>query len=247
MNKHWKIGTLLLVTLCASVLLFGQTQQSKPQHPLGQEPDISEFPIADFETEKDRKDKDKGRKYNLRNAPPISEASDLIFAVSHSELYLPLFPVALSSAIVIGEITDATAHLSEDHTNIYSEFSFRISKVLKHDNDVHLSGASSIAVERVGGRIRLPSGKVVVSRTSRQDMPRVGRHYVLFLTHNSLGGRHEGFYIVTGYEFRNGRVFPLDPLGVAHPSAKYFDTSESEFLNDLVKALDKPSSISEPR
>ncbi len=68
-------------------------------------------------------------------------------------------------------------------------------------------------------------------------MPRVARRYVLFLTHNSPGGHYEGLYILTGHELRNGRVFPLDRLGPAHPITTYTNTDETKFLYDLFQAL----------
>jgi hypothetical protein len=40
-------------------------------------------------------------------------------------------PTHISNAVVIGEVTDAKAYLSEDRTSVYSEFTIRVGEVLK--------------------------------------------------------------------------------------------------------------------
>jgi hypothetical protein len=206
--------------------------------------DTSNFPIAEFSArpanEKERAKRDtKGKKYNSKYAPPISESSDSIHVNTDWDVNLPAFPVEKSAAVVIGRVTKAAAHLSENKTNIYSEFEVQIDEVLKNDGSSIASG-SSLIVERAGGRVKLPSGKLVVSIVEHQQLPEVGRQYLLFLTHESpLFGEpnKEDFFILTAYEFRDGRVFPLDKTLPGHPIAAITGVDESSFLNDLNSAL----------
>jgi hypothetical protein len=145
--------------------------------------------------------------------------------------------VSKSSAVIIGDITEAQAYLSEDGTNIYSEFVVQVQQILKNDNQVSIG--NSIVVERSGGRVRLPSGKIVTARTIDQDLPRIGKRYVLFLTHEFSGVNTETLNILTGYEVRDGQVFPLDKLGPKHPISAYSGVDKLVFLDDLAKALAK--------
>lgn len=214
-----------------------------------QQIDASRFPIVDCAspTPTDPKERAKreakSKKYNNRHALPITESTDSIFHIMEWDLGLPALPVAKSSAVIIGEITDARAYLSEDKTDIYSEFAVRIEVILKNDSRTAFSPGGSVIVERDGGRLRFPSGKVVLSATNHQSMPRIGGRYVLFLTPSfPIGGEYEhDFYLITGYEFRAGIVFPLDDPGPGHPITAYKGTSEASFLNDLSSAIANPS------
>ncbi len=84
----------------------------------------------------------------------------------------------------------------------------------------------------------MASGKLVVSWTSNQNMPKVGSRYVFFLTHDfeMAGDTGNDFYLLTGYEFKDGKVLLLDSSlkqeVLAHKGA-----TESSFLKDLITAL----------
>lgn len=239
MKRNWKTSICFLVFLGMARLLA-----SRGQEPIRtqEEPDVDKFPIADYSSAKNSwKRSAKGRKYNRRHAPRVTESIDGIFSVTDWEVGLSAFPVAESSAIVIGEITDAQAQLSEDETNIYSEFIFRVDEVLKSDTKIPFKTGDVITVERLGGRLRLPSGKVVVSRISHQDLPRIGGRYVLFLNHSFLTGPSEDFQLLTGYELRKSQVFPLDKLNPEHPIAAYSGFDQKLFLTELAKVLANPT------
>ncbi len=232
--------------------LLSQTQDTDPRKQKQKEPvrqtdevDTTQFPITDYsaagtaDLKVRAKREAKGKKYNNRAAPQISESSDGIFTIGDWEVGLPALPVARSSAVIIGDIIDAQAFLSEDGTNIYSEFVVQVQQILKNDSQIPLG--NSVAVERSGGRVRLTSGKIVTARTNHQDLPRIGRRYVLFLTHDfSSGVNTESLNILTGYELRENRVFPLDKLGPKHPINSYKGADEASFLNDLAKVLVNP-------
>lgn len=180
----------------------------------------------------------KSKKYNDKHAPRLTEVSDQIFDLSDWDVRLPALPVAQSVAIIIGEITEARAFLSDDQTNVYSEFSVRVDEVLKNENKNPISLGKLLVLERKGGRVRFPSGKIAVSLVNHQDLPHTGKRYVLFLTHQfPLGGEIQDFYILTGYEFQGGRVFPLDKLPFGHPITTYKGRDETSFLTDLRVAI----------
>jgi len=202
--------------------------------------DTSNFPIVESTAnlptdpnERAQRDR-KNKKYNSRTAAPIRE-SDQIYAFTDWELGLPALPVAKSAVIVIGEISTAQAFLSEDKCAVYCEFGVRIDEVLKTENRFPVISGSVLPVERMGGRVRFPSGKLAVSIVDKQDMPHIGGRYVLFLVHR-FSSETEDFYILTGYELRSGRVSLLDRI-TSGPMADYRGTDEVSFLRDLRIAI----------
>lgn len=229
--KHKKTLILLAtITLTSLLVINGQKTKSDDQA------DVSQFPILDYEKKSTASTSDSKarKKYNNRYAPRISESSDRIFSASDWAVKLPALPVGKSAAVIVGEVTQAQAQLSEDETNIYSEFTVQIANILKNDNYFSLGLGNSVVVERLGGRVRLASGKVIVSQTDKQDLPRIGKRYVLFLTRDE---GDEDFHILTGYELREGKVFPLDKLRPGHPITSYTGTSETSFFKDLNQIL----------
>jgi len=213
-----------------------------------QQVDKPHFPTTDYGSmPSDLKERErwqsKSKKYKRKHAPKITESTDQIFHIIDWDVRLLALPVARSAAIVTGEITNEKAYLSEDETNIYSEFSIRIDEVLKNDIANSLSTGSSLIAEREGGRVRFPSGKIVTSYVIHQDMPRTGRSYAFFLTHAQLtSGDSEWFHLLTAYELRDDRVFPLDDVSDRHPMNRYKGASETDFLLDLRAAIAKGDS-----
>ncbi len=236
MNQNWKTVTCFLVaiTLTTLFVIKGQKQVKNDD-----QPDVSQFPTVEYPGRKvlTEKQQTRSKKYNSR-APVIKEDTDKIFLISDWDLRLPALPVKISAAVVIGEVTDAQAYLSGDQTKIYSEFVVQIHQVIKNDNKNPLGPGNSMIVERSGGRVRFPSGKVVVSATNHQDLPRIGKRYLFFLTHEGPDARdYDDFHILTGYELRDGRVFPLDKPGPGHPITAYKGATETLLLNELAIAL----------
>ena len=232
-----------LVALVAIVLSFAilavDTQNSRSQQPLQQDIDTSQFPTAEFGVKPgDPKERArwqaKSRKYNRKHTLRISEANDRIFTIVDWDVGLPAFPVARSAAIITGEVTDARAYLSEDGTGIYSEFSIQVDEILKNDPLDPVTAGVPLFAEREGGRVRLPSGKIVTAQVVNQDMPRPGRRYAFFLMRGSLtGSDSEGLQLLTAYELREGHIFPLDMVSAKHPINQYKGKAVEEFLTEL--------------
>lgn len=73
----------------------------------------------------------------------------------------PALPASLGDAVAVGEVTDAKAYLTNDKVSVYSEFTIRIQEVLKAGG-APLAPGSAVEAKRAGGRVRLPSGKVLL-------------------------------------------------------------------------------------
>jgi len=65
----------------------------------------------------------------------------------------PAFPVSRSDTVVIGEVKDAAAYLSQDKTNVYSEFAVQIESVLVNTSPLQIVSNNAIVTERSGGRV----------------------------------------------------------------------------------------------
>ena len=236
----------LLVFVLVMSAVFSQAVVKKQQ---SETPDFSNFPIVDLAAQSPTEPKAKAirdfkaRKYSKKYAKAIGEETDQIFSTSDWDIRLPALPVQRSAAVIIGTVCRADAYLTPDKTGVYSEFAVKVDSILKEDPKKQLTGGATINVERNGGRVRMASGKMVVSWTNHQDMPKVGSRYVFFLTHDFeiAGDTYDDFYLLTGYELKDGKVFPLDKSPKQSVLA-YNGTAESSFLTDLVEALKTPMS-----
>ena len=177
-------------------------------------------------------------RYDNRRPQPISElpvGTEELPMNTHWGWQLTTLPISQSDAVVIGDILDAQAHLSLDRTGIYSEFKIQIKEVLNDRTQASLFVGEQITVEREGGAVRFPSGRIQQYRVTNQFMPRVGRQFLLFLRHNEDG---QDYSILTGYELRGNRVTPLDNLEQFN---LYKGTEQTTFLNTVREAIAHPT------
>ena len=197
--------------------------------------DINQFPIADFSTSQptDKKRQDRGRKRDKSDWAVSPDAvSESTVTVDAVDLGMPAFPIEQAAAVVIGIVTDAKAFLSNDKTGVYSSFEIAVDEILKNPGELTIG--NSIEVEREGGRVKFPSGRVHLYLISEQDMPHVGGRYVLFLSKTDY---KSVFEIITGYEIRGESVYSLDELPQAR---RHEGSSASTFLQELKTKLGSP-------
>lgn len=150
---------------------------------------------------------------------------------SHWWKGIPALPTAESDAIVIAKVLDAKAYLSSNRTAVYSEYLTFLEEVLKNTNGPAINVGDTIAVERLGGSVRFPSGKIQDYRISKQSLPSNDREYTLFLKYNG-----NGYDIITGYLIKNGRISPLDGDGDLQ-FGKYEGRTFESFLGELRNAI----------
>lgn len=135
----------------------------------------------------------------------------------------PGIPVEQSPVIVIGDVLQSEAHLSEDKTNVYSEFTIRLVDVIKADSSLP---ASEMVVERLGGYVRYSDGRKLLYRVGTGGMPRVGARYLFFLKPTP----ELDYSILTAYEFGDKGIVALDPSG----QFEQYDGYAAETLRSLV-------------
>jgi hypothetical protein len=162
----------------------------------------------------------------------------------------PAIPITQSDAVLIGDIVGADAYLSNDKTSIYSEFAVAVSDILKDTSSTILTG-NRITIERSGGALRFPSGKILIRGLLGKPLPKMTGRYVFFLKRDEEG---EDFSLITAYELRGGKVFPLDGLSpkdeVIEPFAayqQYKGADESTFIAKLWGLIQSPPDVPEKR
>lgn len=150
---------------------------------------------------------------------------------------LPALPVAQSDAVVLGDVIDRRANLTDDRMSVFSEFSVRIDTVFKDAQGLPGAGGA-VWASRPGGNVRFASGKVQRYTAAKLGYPQQGKRYVLFLKRDEQGD----FSIITGYELRAAKVLPLDGSSGGDPKgelqfAVYSGASQEAFLGELKKAV----------
>lgn len=252
MRRHKRAVVLLVVALLAVAAATAVTtlrgqglnrSSSNERQKISKKEFESQFPIVDYaapdlvDPVKRARRKAKSKKYD-NSEMSVSPSAEVTSNLEHWGAGLSALPTDRSSVVVTGEVREAQAYLSHDKTGVYSEFTIRVGRVLKNDVSASLAVGKNIIVDRPGGRVRFPSGRINQYFTAGQGMPRVGRRYVLFLT-----GKEEDFRILTGYEIRDRHIFLLDNPGGGHPITAYHGADESLFMNDLQAAIAVPAQM----
>jgi len=172
----------------------------------------------------------------------------------HGNEQPPPFPVPVkqSDAIIVGSVTKAQPYLTNSETGMYTELNVLIEQVLKNDGIPSAVVGSTLTVDRESGAMRLADGRVIRYETGGiGSLPRNGHRYMLFVKRV-----HDGadISIVTGYEVRGGKVFPLDgetrifdpATGQITRKAPFEGVEESSFLTIVLNAIANPSRVLMP-
>jgi hypothetical protein len=240
---------LAAMILTASFLMFLAIH--KPSGALAvsfsQNDNSKDSPIVDYDTEvikeksKARKEKDShfkgvGNPNKRRPIAELPEGVEPLLTVGAWWVGLSPLPIDQSDIIVLGDVVAREAHLSDDKTGIYSEFTVQVDQVFKDTTGTVLVGGS-LSATRLGGSVRFASGKIQKYGLARHGMPRNGSQYVLFLRKTTDGD----LLILTGYELSGGHVTPLDGEDTGDPRtdlpfAKYRGAYQTAFLAELSKA-----------
>lgn len=234
------------VTAAASLhLQEGQNKQPRQPQKSRQMVEFEEqFPVADYDAletadpaEKERRLAKNRRRDKSKTELFVEPGSDVVTTSSHWADGLAALPAGRSAAVVIGSVRRAEAHMSSNKKRVYSEFIIEVEEVLKNDTGKKITPGKTLDADRAGGRVRFPGGKVGLYWVTGQGMPRAGGRYLLFL---ASAGPGDDLDILTGYELRGGRAYPLDMPGPGHPFASYSGAEETTLLNDTRTAIANP-------
>jgi hypothetical protein len=134
------------------------------------------------------------------------------------------------TAIVLAKVNSGQAFISDDHDFVYSDYDVTIERVLKADAGKSMQEGDDLTAWVHGGSIRFPSGHVKHFLLDGKGFPRIGSEYIFFL--GRADSRLTAYEIWTGYEIRNGSVFPLN---IAND--QFENASENEFIVNIQNAL----------
>ena len=143
----------------------------------------------------------------------------------------PAIPVSESALIVIGEITESHAHMSNDKLGVYTEFTIQIKEILKNDADKTLASDQLIVADREGGYVRYPNGQKIFYESSDKALPVIWGEYVLFLTNDKLSPNYR---ILTLYEFKGDSIVRLDD---GRNFDQFKDASKKTFIDSISKKV----------
>lgn len=249
-RKAISLSLILLAVVAATAMAALRSQEQKTERE--NQTSGNQFPVADI-TASESTDKirhARSSKYDIRGITAeqsksfrIKETDSTVvldLTPSHAPP-LEAIPISESDTVVIGEVVRAEAYLSNDKTTVYSEFQVRLGEVLQSIRPEILTPNAIISVDRRGGRVRFPSGKVLLRGVYGRNMPQVQKRYLFFLKSDA---ESQSFSITTAYELRNGRVFPLDGNpeneSVSGPLAVYKlyrNMDEAAFRNEVISAI----------
>jgi len=232
------VGTVLAFrTDRTSPAIAAPDQQDQAKWKASEEEREKRFPTAEFNEAEpteplkraQRKQKQK-RKNGLGfvSLNPEPNTGGGLF-LPENEFDFPGLPVEESPVIVIANVLQAEAHLSEDKRAVFSEFTIRLVDVLKADSSLP---AGEMIIERLGGYVRYPDGRRLLYRVGTGDMPRVGGRYLFFLKPNP----ELDYSILTAYEFGDKSVIALDSSAQFE---KYEEYTPDALRNLVIEALNK--------
>jgi hypothetical protein len=148
---------------------------------------------------------------------------------------MPELPVKMSHAVLVGVVEKVQTYLSEDKRNIYTEYTVSIEDVLKDESGLSLYSGNTIALDRMGGAIRLSSGRVLRDEVHGNGPPLVpGRRHVPFLYYHAPG---TWFRPLKAVEVRDGQVVVEDRLSQfsGMKEATFFDVVHDAIREALRK------------
>lgn len=217
----WGIVSLvvLLTLLISFVPITSHSQQDKSNKNQDTKGfgDMEKYPIADYDapessnaSERNER-REKSKRYDKRSFVIINPRPDVIMSTIYdAEPVPPALPFSESKLVVIGEILEAKASMSNDKGAVYSEYAVKIESVLKQMAGRELRTGKLIYVDRTGGRVRYPNGQTILYLYSEQGLPEAPGHgrYMFFLDNEELNGPN--FKIITAYQFKDGKVSALD-------------------------------------
>jgi hypothetical protein len=140
-------------------------------------------------------------------------------------------PVSGSTATIIGTVAGGSSFITKDHTYVYTDYTVRVDQILV-DKTASLSVGSEIVVAREGGAIHYPSGHITNVLIQGHGFPEIGAQYVLFLLKTVPNLPEYEMTLDSGYQIKNGQVFPLDDV-----NSQYVGVDYQKFLGEVEKAI----------
>ncbi|HEX8564602.1 MAG TPA: hypothetical protein VF648_02955 [Pyrinomonadaceae bacterium] len=251
-NKKLTIISISLLSIFL-IATFATLRQQAQDQSLNQQKqtdnsDLKELPIVDFAqsdlAEESSSRKKKNKRFNNRGSSDskkmideFPEGVENLPTIVHWWVGLSALPLESADAVVIGTVTNRKAYLSDDKTNVYSEYEVRIEKVLKNSGE-SLKSNDMVALVRLGGSVRFGSGKIQKYKISQYGALQENHRYVMFLKKDN----GVDLFITTGYDISGDKVIPIDGQDNKDPKNslpfdKYLNADSNALLKDIDAVL----------
>lgn len=164
---------IVVVTLTSLGALNGQDKRhSQPKLDETQFPIVEEYSTPPLNPKARMTSEAKAKRFRM-NIPALADSPIGVSVIGYHwpQNFSPL-PVAESTTIILGEITEAKANLSEDRYSVYSDFTINPLKVFKDDGNL-VKANEVLTTSRLGGRVKFQNGKTLLVFNSGLGMPRV--------------------------------------------------------------------------
>ncbi len=230
------ISVEVTVVILAGILAYPQAPGNLPQRRtpgVFEELPASNVPPIPSNAQEKIVRQSRSRLFDRAGTCPLTELSPDIepLPVILNALAEPALPISRSDAIVLGQVLSAQSHFSDDKSAIYTEFAIRVETIFKNSAGNSLNVGQLITVNRLGGALRLPTGRLLRLRVDSHGTPLPARRYVFFLNSHGEG---QVFGTIKVYELHDGSVFLLDQhVRSADGKIPYWGVDETTFLNDL--------------
>jgi hypothetical protein len=216
MPRNMRLVVGVFVSLVTASQSYQHGKPATDEVPFGQaakQIDDEATPTVDYDSRDgvDRIDKTvrkaKNARYNRGPLPsnPHPEIGDIRTEPERRAGFSDL-PAGKSDVIAEAIVGNSRAFLSDDKTGVYSEFSIVIAKVWQGRSSLTVAPGDTLIVERFGGRVRYPSGKVIRARVVGEGVPILGKRYLFFLAKAD----QDSYKLLTAYEIQDNKVFALD-------------------------------------
>ena len=186
------------------------SQAVKSQTKIGNESDIvPEEPESPNPQEREAR-RAKNTRYNAGGPdltverPPDSE----IF-VEQVWPAVDFIPASESAVVATGKVVKVQPYLSSDRSRIYTEITVEVDDLLKRDRDNRLSAVHTVVIDRLGGALKLKTGRVVRDDIQIDNLGKtnLGKRYMFFARRVNGGS---DISLIDSYELRDGKVFTND-------------------------------------
>jgi hypothetical protein len=172
----------------------------------------------------------KNERFNKsKRASLLEETKDGEYSGTLLETEPAALPVT-SDLIVVGSIQRRQPYLSDNITIVYTELTVQIEDILKDNPSSPIDPYHHLVIDREGGAIRMPNGRIFRYLVAHLGIPEVGKRYVLFLQRETEGD----YKLVSGYELTDKTIIPLEDFGDRN---SLLDLTEAQFLTVLKEKI----------
>jgi len=180
----------------------GESQSKMDSDIVAEEPEPSE-----------PKEREARRAKNMRYN---TGGSDLTVIGPNTEIFfehvwprVEFIPAAESAVVVTGRVVKVQPYLSGDRSRIYTEITIAVDDLLKRDRSQVLSAAHTVVIDRLGGALKLKTGRVVRDDIQIDNLGKtnLGKQYMFFA--RAVNGGSD-ISLIKSYELVDGKVFTND-------------------------------------